>query len=71
VPKCRYAPLLSAMIMVWMGEWGNAKSIKRVVCLSHIIYWSRSFCLLAHVPGWDELSFINLDTGKAYIEDPK
>jgi hypothetical protein len=22
VPKCRYALLLSAMIMVWMGEWG-------------------------------------------------
>jgi hypothetical protein len=55
------------------GRMGNAKSIKQVVCLSHILYWSRSrpFCFLAHVPGWDELSFINLDTGKAYIGHPK
>jgi hypothetical protein len=39
------------------GRMGNAKPNKQVVCLSHIFYWSRSFCFLAHVPGWDELSF--------------
>jgi hypothetical protein len=53
------------------GRMGNAKSIMQVVCLSPILYWSRSVCFLAHVPGWDELSFTNLDTGKAYIVDPK
>jgi hypothetical protein len=30
VPKCRYAPLLSAMIMVWMGEWGMQNPLSKL-----------------------------------------